>query len=602
MSKTLVIVESPTKAEKIQHFLNKDEYIVVACKGHIADLAKGGKHGLGVDIERNFTPKYMLLDDKLEIVDNLLRLSKQCNNILLGTDSDIEGESISWHLSQRLADTNLPIKRFTFIEIKKAAILKAIQNTREIDLNLFHAQEARRILDRLVGFIASPFLMNFYGSNPPLSAGRVQSVVTRMIADREKEIEVFIPENFWTIQVKLSDGKDIFITKYINRLTDQSSADSAKKALSVNDYVVSEVTAAPESKYPPPPLVTSTLQRIMSKQYSLSADKTMKVAQSLYENGYITYIRTDSVRVGDEPLAELREWIKSNNYALPNKPYNYKNKEAAQDAHECIRPVDLTLVPGSQYAIIDKDEKLVYEIIWKYFVASQMMPAVYDTLTVVAHPIESSKDKVKASGKALKSKGFLEILNNSVDVEDGINIPFLKVGQKIFLDKDKNAVKMEKKQTQPPPRFSEDKLIKELDNKNIGRPSTYAELLTRITSRNYVEKKGNVFHATDLGRKITDELLQFFSFMDYNYTGHLEKYLDKISQGKLDHKSVIREFYENFSKEINKAYHSHSQGNEQICDKCACIMLKSNGQFGDYYKCGNAACRNKKPINGKNEH
>lgn len=571
--KTLVIVESPSKATKIQNYLGKD-YVVMASKGHITDLAKGGKHGLGVDIDNGFRPRYVLMDDKLDTLDALIAAAKKVDQIFVASDPDREGEAIAWHLADRLDGVGKPIKRMVFNEIKKDKLLKAVKDVRDIDMNLFHSQEARRILDRLVGFMASPFLMNFFG--PKLSAGRVQSVVTRMVIDREREIEAFVPEDFWTIQVNLSkDGKESFVTKYSGKITDQATADNLKQRLSVNDYTVSEVTAEEEKKYPQAPLVTSTLQRIMSKEHGFSADRTMKAAQSLYESGYCTYIRTDSVRVGDEALEELRDWLKDNKHEVPKKAYTYKNKDAAQDAHECIRPSDLALEPKNQMAIIDPDEKQVYETIWKYFVASQMMPAVYNTLKVTAHVTTDKKAEVKASGKALKSAGFLDILEVTDDSK--IEIPLLVVGDTLRLLGNK-PIKVEKKQTQPPGRYSEDKLIKELVNKNIGRPATYAELLSKITARNYVEKKGQVFHATDLGKKITDELNKYFTFMDYDYTAKMEQQLDEIESGKVNHVDMLRKFFPEFKSELDKAYLGHGG---TLCDLCGSPMsmrtAKTNG-------------------------
>ena len=575
--KTLVIVESPAKAEKIQGYLGKD-YIVLASKGHITDLAKGGRFGLGVDVDKNFRPHYVLQEDKIETLDVLLKATKKADQILIASDPDREGEAIAWHLQERLKDTGLPIKRVVFNEIKKDKVQKAIKSPRDVDINLFHSQEARRILDRLVGFMASPFLMNFFG--PKLSAGRVQSVVTRMVIDREREIEAFVPEEFWTIQVSLSkDGKTGFMTKYSGRPTNEKDAQTAKTALNVNPYVVSEVVADEEAKYPQPPLVTSTLQRVMSKEHGFSADRTMKAAQSLYENGYCTYIRTDSVRVGDEALQDVRQWIGDKKYALPKKAYAYKNKDAAQDAHECIRPSDLTLEPNNNYAMIDPDEKLVYEVIWKSFIASQMMPAVYDTLKVTAHVQGNKSAEVKASGKALKSKGYLEVLGIVDDSK--IDIPSLAVGDVLNL-LGRVPVKLEKKSTQPPPRYSEDKLIKELVTKNIGRPATYAELLSKITARNYVEKKGQVFHATDLGKKITDELLQFFTFMDYDYTAKMEQQLDEIESGKVNHVDMLKKFYPEFKQELDKAYLGHGG---TMCPKCGSPMSIRTAKTGKFWGC-----------------
>ena len=591
--KTLVIVESPAKARHIQEYLGNN-YVVMASKGHITELAKGGRHGLGVDVENNFKPHYMLMNDKLDVMDALLAAAKKVDNILVASDPDREGEAIAWHLADRLQDTGKPIKRVVFGEIKKSVVIKAIKNPRDIDLNLFHAQEARRILDRLVGFTASPFLMNFFGSTPSLSAGRVQSVVTRMIIDREREIENFVPETFWTIQVNLTDGKQPFVTKFNGKLIDEPTAKAAKTALNHPDYLVSEVIAEEEKKFPQPPMVTSTLQRIMSKQHGFSADRTMKAAQTLYESGFCTYIRTDSVRVGDEALEDVRKWISDQKYELPKKAYAYKNKEAAQDAHECIRPSDINLLPWENFAMSDPDEKMVYETIWRCFVASQMMPAVYDTLVVTAHPTGDTDTKVRASGKALKIKGHLEVLG--ITDAGSIDIPNLTVGQTVQLDTGKNAIKMEKKQTQPPPRYSEDKLIKELVNKNIGRPATYAELLSRITLRNYVEKKGQVFHATDLGKTITDELIKYFTFMDYNYTAKMEQQLDEIESGKINHTDMLKKFYPGYKDELNQAYIGH--GTEE-CNLCGSPMVvrtaKANGST--FLACtAYPKCRNTKPI------
>lgn len=585
--KTLVIVESPTKGQKIKEYLGKD-FVVLASKGHITDLAKGGKHGLGVDVDNNFKPRYVLMDDRLDVMDNLLAAAKKVDRILVASDPDREGEAIAWHLWQRLQDTGKPIKRMVFNEIKKAKVQKALKEVRDIDLNLFHSQEARRILDRLVGFTASPFLMNFFG--PKLSAGRVQSVVTRMVIDREREIENFVPEEYWTIHVNLSDGQDSFQAKYVNRITDQLSADAAKIALWATDYTIGEVKAEEEKKYPAPPLVTSTLQRIMSKKHGFDAARTMKAAQSLYESGFCTYIRTDSVRVSDEALADVRQWITDNGLDLPKKANTYKNKDAAQDAHEAIRPSDLNLDPRNQTEIVDSDEQLVYEMIWRCFIASQMNPAVYDTLSVTAAPSNAPQWPVRASGKALKYKGHMEILG--IDDNSSIDIPSVKPGQIVRL---LGQPKVEKKETQPPARYSEDKLIKELEMRNIGRPATYAELLSKITARNYVEKKGNVFHATDLGKQITDELNKFFTFMGYDYTAKMEQQLDEIESGKVDHVAMLKKFYPEYKNELNKAYTSHGAN---LCNQCDSPMIVRTAKNGSkFYACtGYPKCRNTKPV------
>lgn len=589
--KTLIIVESPAKAIKIQEYLGKD-FIVMASKGHITDLAKGGKHGLGVDVDNDFKPHYVLSEDKIEVLTSLMTAAKRADQIFVASDPDREGEAIAWHLAQRLGEMEKPIKRMVFNKIKKDALLKAVKEVRDIDMNLFHSQEARRILDRLVGFTASPFLMNFFG--PKLSAGRVQSVVTRMVIDREREIEAFVPEEFWTIQAVLSkDDKTGFITKFSGRPTNQAEADAVRAKLSTpEDFVVSEVLAEEERRSPQAPLVTSTLQQTMSKEHGFGADRTMKAAQALYEGGYVTYIRTDSVRVDENSVTELRDWLKTNKHEVPTKANTYKNRDAAQDAHECIHPTDLTLLPDQNFAIIDPDEKLVYEVIWKNFIASQMVPAIYNTLKITAHVKGDKTAEVKASGKALKSKGYLDILG--VEDDSKIDIPSLSVGD-VLMRYGKYPIKAEKKQTQPSPRFSEDKLIKELVNKGIGRPATYAELLSKITSRNYVEKKGNVYHATDLGKKITDELQQFFTFMDYDYTAKLEKQLDEIESGKINHIDMLKKFYPEYKQQLSRAYTQHGA---LMCDQCGSPMTVRTSKVdgSTFFACTSfPKCRNTKP-------
>jgi DNA topoisomerase I len=564
--KTLIIVESPHKASSIQGFLGKD-YIVLASKGHITELAKGGKFGLGVDIENNFKPRYVISEDHAKTVDELMKAANSVDNIILASDNDREGEAIAWHLQNRLEDIGKPIKRITFEEITKSAVMKALKKPRDVDLDIFHAQEARRILDRLVGFMASPFLMNFFG--PKLSAGRVQSVVTRIVIDREREIEQFKPEDFWTIQVNLTNNTDNFYAKYPLKLTDVKSANDMYSRLSAKntEYIVSNVEADEEIVKPFPPLITSTLQRIMSKEHGISSDRTMKAAQSLYESGYCSYIRTDSVRMCDEALDSLREYLKSNKYDIPKTPNKYKNKDAAQDAHECIRPTDINILPTDK-TFSDPDQQEVYNAIWKYFVASQMPSAIYNTLKVVAHVKNDKKAEVKATGKALKYDGFLKILG--IKDKGSIDIPYLNKGDALYLYGNK-PVKMEKKQTQPPPRYSEDKLLKELEQRAIGRPATYADLLSKIATRNYVEKRGNVFHATDLGKKITDVLKKYFTFMDYEYTSKMEQQLDDIEHKKINHIDMLNKFYPGFKNELDKAY--QGQGSE-LCPKCNCALVK----------------------------
>lgn len=595
--KTLIIVESPSKAKKIETFLGKD-YKVLSSKGHITDLAKGGSFNLGIDIANNFKPRYVLSEDKVDTLDQLLNAAEMCENILIASDPDREGEAIAWHLQDRLTDCGKPIKRIEFREITKKAVVEAIKKPRDINMNLFKSQEARRILDRVVGFMASPFLMNNIG--PKLSAGRVQSVVVKMVIDREREIENFIPEEYWVLKSNLTDGTTVFSAKYDPKVTDGVTAEAARQALAGtnNDtkYVVTLVDSSEEKKKPVAPMVTSELQRVMSKSFGFAADRTMKAAQSLYENGYVTYIRSDSVRVEEDALKAVRQFISDNGYTLPKTANIHKNKDASQDAHECIRPTDLTVAANSP-EFADPDEKKVYEIIWKYFVASQMEPAVYDTMKVTIQVKDSKKHFLKASGKALKNKGFLEILGITDDSK--IDIPALTKGQELILT-GKAPVSCEKKMTQAPGRYSEDTLIKMLVTKSIGRPATFAEILSKICSRNYVEKHGNVYHATDLGKTVTDSLAQFFSFMQYDYTSDMEQKLDLIEQGTTDSVKMLNEFYLPFKKELDKAYLNFGS---TPCEKCESPMVSRVVQAtGDkFLGCSNyPKCKNTRQIAVKN--
>ena len=575
--KTLVIVESPSKAKKIQGYLG-DDYVVLASRGHITDLIKGGKHGIGIDIDNNFKPKYILLQDKVSTLNSLMSIAKKSDQILIASDPDREGEAIAWHLHDRLKDLGKPIKRFTFQEITKKAITASLKKTRDVDDNLFHSQEARRILDRIVGFKVSPFLMNNFG--PKLSAGRVQSVVTRMIIDREKEIDVFVPEEFWNIYVSFTnDNENCFVAKYDSKITNEKDANDIKSSLINKEFIVLDVISDEEKKPAPPPLITATLQQMMSKIFSISADKTMKAAQSLYENGYCTYIRTDSTRTEDEALKDLRSWLKDNNYSASSKVNLFKNKESSQDAHECIRPTDLGVGPET-CELADPIEKKVYELIWKYFVASQMSPSIFSTLKVISCVKDNVDLKFKSSGKAIKDLGYLKVLNFNTNLNSKIEIPNLNKGDELKLF-NKDQIRCEKKQTQPPPRFSESDLIEELKKRGIGRPATYADILSKITSRDYVVKNGNVYRPTELGKKITNVLVKFFPFMDYGYTADLEKQLDDIAENKLNHVDMLNNFYKPFSDQITKAYLSCGS---KICKKCNSPMsIRNNSKSGEKF-------------------
>lgn len=592
MSKTLVIVESPAKGKKIEGYLGKD-FKVMATRGHIADLAKGGLNNMGIDIENGFKPRYALMEDKKDLVADLLEEASESDVIWVASDPDREGEAIAWHLASKLAKSGKEIKRVEFHEITKSGIANGAKKPRELNENLFRAQEARRILDRIVGFMASPFLMNFFGSN--LSAGRVQSVVTRMIIDREREIEDFEPETYFHIKANVSkDGKESFLVKLDSKVTEQKHADELKNILLAdknNPFVVSKVEADEEFKKAPAPMITSQLQKVMSKDFGMKPDVTMKMAQSLYENGYVTYIRTDSVRADPEAIKSLRDYLIQQKLPISKNANSFKTKDSAQDAHECIRPTDLTLTPDSQE--LSGDEKEVYDIIWKYFVCSQMEPATYNTLKVTVQPKGVTPTLfLKASGKALKSKGYLEVMG--AEENSKIEIPNLVEGDEVFL-KGKSPVVAEKKSTQPPPRFTNASMIELLEKKGIGRPATYAEVLSKIAARNYVELDGNSFKATPLGKQVTDALTKCFSFMEYNYTAELEKKLDEIEHGKQNHVSMLDDFFKPFKKELDKAYISNGS---EMCDKCQSPMKVRQAKNGDQFLgCSTfPKCYNTKPL------
>jgi DNA topoisomerase-1 len=587
MTHQLIIVESPHKARTIQGYLGKD-YKVIASKGHVADLGKGGHLGMGIEVDRNFAPRYVIIPDQVDTLEMLMEEAKQAKSILLCSDPDREGEAISWHIQQRLADIGKPMKRITMHEITKKGVAEALKNPRDIDMQLVRSQEARRILDRLVGFMASPFLIRHFGNN--LSAGRVQSVLTRLIVDREKEIDEFKPEEYWVIQAVLAnEANEQFLAKYDGKVSTKEAATKIKTDLLSAELVVKSVEAAKEKKKAPPPLITAKLQQIMSKGFNISAERTMKAAQSLYERSFITYMRTDSVRANPDAIKEARDWLKENGHAVPKSANNHENKDAAQDAHECIRPTDIALVSNEQFS---DDEAAVYEVIRKHFLASQMTPAIYNTLKVVIEA-KGTEHALKASGKAIADFGYLAMFGADAGK---IDIPNLKAKEKVALVGE-DPITTEQKFTQPPPRYSEAHLIETLEKKNIGRPSTFAELLAKIGARNYVERKGNVFHPTDLGKKITNELIKHFSFMNVDYTATMESQLDLIATGKLDHVKMLGEFYQPFKQELNKAYVSH--GAEE-CDLCGSPMLERQGKNGAFLGCqAYPICRNTRPITSK---
>lgn len=578
MKKNYIIVESPSKINTIQNYIG-DNYVVISSFGHINELSKGGRFGIGVNPLNNFESHYSLMPDKLPFLDTIISHCKEIDKIIIASDPDLEGEAIACHIASYLRHLNVGILRAEFHEMTKDGILNGLANTRELDQNKFQAQEARRLLDRIVGFMVSPFLINLF--NKTLSAGRVQSIATKMVIDREKEILNFQPKEYWNLSVSLKNDKATCIGKYVNKLKDQEEVDALKKILespSISESLFEVVSSStkPKKELAPPPLNTAKMQQLMASKYNIDGEEAMQAAQNLYELGLCTYIRTDSVRVSDTALESVRSWLNDNKFPIPHKPNIFKNKNAAQDAHECIRPTDLSKYPSN--IKLGKESNILYKLIWESFIASQMNPAIYDVLNVKINHIESKK-AFKVNLKALKEPGYLALFNDDIKLDNLISI---NEGDKFNLS-DENAIKIEQKFTQPPSRFTYGSLINELDQNGVGRPSTYVQIISKITNRNYVEKKGNTYYGTELGIQITDLLSKEFEFMKYKYTADLEKQMDDIAMGDAYYINVLSKFYNQF---INQLAKSHINNGGIICSKCLAPMyLKSTKNNTKFYGC-----------------
>jgi len=580
---TLVIVESPNKIKKISGYLGKG-FVVRASVGHIIDLVTGNKQfPLGVDLDHDYTPKYKILSDKKDVVQSLIDAATGAKNIYLATDPDREGEAIAWHLKDCLESTGKPIKRVTFNAVTKAAINKAVQNPGDLNADLFDAQQARRVLDRIVGFMASTQLRHFFGPN--LSAGRVQSVAVRLIVDREREIENFVPEEYWNITTALAKPanlQDNFVAKYAKKVTNEKDAKKVKTDLDKDSYVIKDVISKEKKRNPLPPLTTPSLQKAVGGRYGFSVSKIMRAAQSLYESGLVTYIRTDSQRIEPEAVKEVRDYLTNNNYKTPTKPNIYSSKGSAQDAHECIRPTDVLQEPTKVF-LSDEHQK-VYRVIWERFVASQMEPAIYDTMSVTVE--SSSGHLLKANGRTLRYEGWLAIAtDHKKPGKDDVQLPPLAAKDKVVLVPPK--VQAEQKFTQPPPRYTEVGLVDELEKKGIGRPSTYGAIIEKIRGRNYVDIIKKAYHATDLGKKVVDSLTKHFKFMDYQYTASMETRLDKIADGKLGYVEMLDEFFIPFQKECKQAEAQESPDYGIKCPACESKTILKHGRFGFYLACIN---------------
>ncbi len=573
--KTLIIVESPGKIHTIQKYLG-DKYIVLATAGHIVDLAKNGRFGLGVNVFDNFKTYYTLIPEKIQFLDKIINASEECNKIIICSDPDLEGTGIAYLLAEKLVHLNKPILRAEFHEITQFGIEDGLKHQGKINQDKFKAQATRRIIDRLFGFMISPYLANYYKSN--VSAGRVQSVATLAIVDREDEILKFKPEEYWNLNLSLSKKDKSFIAKYQGKIKNKDEANTIKNdLLASNTFKVSSVIAKPKKELPDPPLTTSRLQQIMYSKYGVSGEETMEHSQILYEYGFCSYIRTDSMRISDTALSMVRGWLTDQKFDVPKQPNIFKNKNSSQDAHECLRPTVIKTLPSQ--IEVDEIKKLIYKEIWYHFVASQMNPAIYDTLEIKINHI-SNNYLFKASGKALRYQGYLELSNTDVGAK--MMLPSLNKDEELTFSK-KEDIQLEQKFTQPPSRYNYASLIKFLERKGIGRPSTFSTILAKITDRNYVEKKNDALMPTELGRNVSELLKKYFDFMRYDYTASLEEKLDDIAIGKANDQQILHDFFDQFKRTLIQA---HLDAGGEVCERCQLPVFHRQTKEGiEYIKC-----------------
>ena len=611
MADKLIIVESPAKANTIKKFLGGSTK-VVASMGHVRDLPKSK---LGVNVENNFEPEYINIRGKGDLIKELKKDAKSAKKVYLATDPDREGEAIAWHLSNMLDVDKDKITRVTFNEITKTAVQKAIKEPRDIDINLVNAQQARRVLDRIVGYKISPVLWKKVRRG--LSAGRVQSVAVKLIVDREEEIEKFVPEEYWNLYVQLLDetSKKIFEAKFYGKdnkkqeIHNKEQVDEILKNIEKAKYIVEDIKKGEKKRTPAPPFTTSTMQQEASRKLGFSLKKTMSVAQGLYEGvkipekgtvGLITYMRTDSTRISEEARAAAKEQILKTYGENYYENRYYRTNKDAQDAHEGIRPTYADLEPEKIKDSLSKDQYKLYKLIYNRFMASQMKPAIFDTISVT---IDANTYTFKASGQNLKFKGFMTVYVEGTDdtiEEDNASIPELEIKQEVIKQK------LEPKQsfTEPPPRYTEASLVKALEEKGIGRPSTYSPTITTILERRYIEKEQKQLVPTELG-KIVNKLLteNFTDIINVEFTANIEDQFDHIAEGKENWKDMIKEFYGPFEENVEKVEKEleHVQMVDEVsdvpCDKCGRMMVYKYGKFGKFLACpGYPECKNTKPI------
>ena len=612
MADKLIIVESPAKANTIKKFLGGSTK-VVASMGHIRDLPKSK---LGIDVEHDFEPQYINIRGKGDLIKALKKDAKDAKKVYLATDPDREGEAIAWHLAHILEIPEDSVCRVTFNEITKETVQESIKKPRKIDMNLTDAQQARRVLDRIVGYKISPVLWKKV--KPGLSAGRVQSVAVKLIVDRENEIENFIPEEYWNIFAILKDEKSnkVFQAKYYGKngkkleLHKKEEVDEILKEIENGKYIVTDVKKGEKKRTPAPPFTTSTMQQEASRKLGFTLKKTMSVAQGLYEGvrvpekgsvGLITYMRTDSTRISEEARSAAKKHITA---AYGENYYNnryYKTSGNAQDAHEGIRPTYVELEPDKIKESLTAEQYKLYKLIYNRFIASQMAAAIYDTINV---NIDVNKNNFKASGQNLKFKGFMTLYVEGKDIpddeDDDTSVPDLEVNQEVI----KQKIESKQSFTEPPARYTEASLVKELESKGIGRPSTYSPTITTILERRYIEKEKKQLKPTELG-KVVNKLLteNFTDVINVEFTAKVEEEFDQVAEGKENWKKVIREFYGPFEKEVEKVETEleHVRLEDEVtdipCDLCGRMMVVKMGRYGKFLACpGYPECKNVKPF------
>ncbi|MBM3469453.1 MAG: type I DNA topoisomerase [Armatimonadetes bacterium] len=620
-ARALVVVESPTKARTLSKMLARSHQIK-ASMGHVKDLPKSR---LGVDVDDNFTPRYILIKGKGPIVKELKEAAKKASTIYMATDPDREGEAISWHLSEVLRPVNPEIRRIEFHEVTREAVRRALEHPREIDKQLVDAQQARRVLDRLVGYKLSPLLWRKIRGG--LSAGRVQSVAVRMIVDREREIEAFVPAEYWSLAGMFRTASDqTFVARLLTRDGERIGApqeegavviatEAEARALATEiervSYAVGEVRRRDQARNPAPPFTTSTMQQEANRKMGFSASRTMAVAQQLYEGldvgpegtvGLITYMRTDSVRVAESAQHDARDYIARafGEAYLPDRPRQYRSRRNAQDAHEAIRPTSLARTPDRIKAHLRSDQFRLYRLIWERFLASQMAAAVLDTLSV---DVAGGRFAFRATGSRIKFPGFLilyrEATDNGDDEREGW-LPPLVPGDPLTLD----GVTPQQHFTQPPPRYTEASLVRALEEKGIGRPSTYAPTIETVKKRGYIASRERRLVPTEVGQKVTDILVEHFpDIVDVDFTAGLESDLDRIEEGKADWVQIVRDFYEPFAQTLQ-----HAEARIPVvevpeveigepCPQCGRPLLRKHGRFGEFIACaGYPECRYTRPV------